>query len=138
MEENMKISAGRLMVILCGLAVFLPATTPQATVIMPNGGEDLPLGTEYIIAWNCSNCAVNAHITIAIFNILHSGPGYQGQISLAGIPMNQGFFKWPTVGKLIDGTFVKPGPGYKIRLEAVAGSDTSDGTFSIVEKKIKK
>ena len=126
------------MVIVSLSAMFLTAALPQANVIMPNGGENLLLGTEYIVAWNCSNCAVNANVTIAIFNILHSGPGYQGQISPDGIPMNQGFFKWPTVGKLIDGTFVKPGPGYKIRLDAVAGSDTSDGTFSIVEKKIKK
>ena len=132
----MKKSIRLLLVIVSVLATTLVAAPPQVTVTTPNGGENLLLGTEYIIIWNCSNCAGNANVMVEIFNTLHSGPGYHGQISPAGVPMNQGYFKWQVVGKLKDGTFVKPGPGYKIHLEAVDGSDASDGTFSIDKKKI--
>ena len=86
---------------------------------------------EYTITWNCNNCAGSVNVIVEIFNTLHSGPGYHGQVSPAGVPMSQGYFKWLAVGKLKDGTFVKPGPGYKVHLEAIDGSDASDGTFSI-------
>lgn len=116
-------------------AMALVAELPQVTLIAPNGGEDLSWGTEFTIIWNCSNCAGNLHVMVEIYNIQHSGAGYHGQISPAGVPMNQGFFKWPLVGKLADGTWLNPGPGYKIHLEAMDGSDASDGTFAIVKLK---
>ncbi len=115
------------------LAVALPAAPPQATVTSPNGGENLLLGSEHSITWDCSDCAGNANVIIEIFNTLNSGPGYHGQISPGGVPMSQGVYQWQEVGKLSDGTFVKPGPGYKIHLEAIDGSDASDGTFAIVK-----
>jgi len=116
------------------IAVLL-ATPPQTRVTAPNGNEKLPMGAEYVITWDCSNCTASANVIVEIYNTLHSGPGYSGQISPAGVPMNQGFFKWPEVGKLHDGTLLNPGPGYKIHLEAIDGSDASDGAFSIVKKK---
>jgi len=113
-------------------AAALSAAPPQAAVSSPNGGENLVMGTEYTIIWNCSNCAGSAHVIVEIANTIHSGPGYSGQISPAGVPMSQGFFKWQAVGKLSDGTWIVPGPGYRIHLEAIDGSDASDGTFSIL------
>ena len=86
-------------------AAALSAAPPQAAVSSPNGGENLVMGTEYTIIWNCSNCAGSAHVIVEIANTIHSGPGYSGQISPAGVPMSQGFFKWQAVGKLSDGTF---------------------------------
>lgn len=132
----------RKIICLVWLAVFsvaeLFATLPQTTVSSPNGGENLVMGTEYTITWNCSNCSASAYVIVEITNTIHSGPGYAGRISPAGVPMSQGFFKWPTVGKLSDGTWIIPGSGYRIHLEAIDGSDASDGTFSIVTLKIPK
>jgi len=115
----------------CFMAMMLQAALPQAAVTSPNGGEILYKDGEYTITWNCSNCAGNVNVIVEIYNTEHSGPGYHGQISPGGVPMSQGFFKWLAVGKLKDGSYLNPDSGYKIHLEAVDGSDASDGTFSI-------
>lgn len=115
-------------------AVTLCALLPQATVTAPNGGEKLLLGAaNYLITWKCSNCTADKNLVVEIYNTLHSGPGWSGQISPAGVPMNQGYYKWLVVGKLKDGTFLKPGAGYKIHLEAIDGSDASNQPFAIVK-----
>ncbi|GEM_PF-3225395 len=116
----------------------LAAEIPQAIVLSPNGGESLLRGSEAVITWSCSHCPPGANLVVEVFNTLHAGPGYSGQVSPAGVPMSQGFFKWSAVGKLADGSWLVPGPGYKIHLEAIDGSDASDATFSIVELKIPK
>lgn len=116
----------------------LPAEVPQATVLSPNGGENLLRGAEAVITWSCSHCPPGANLVVEVFNTLHAGPGYSGQLSPAGVPMSQGFFKWSAVGRLADGSWLAPGPGYKIHLEAIDGSDASDAAFAIVELKIPK
>ena len=121
------------LLLVCVTASVQAGIPPQATVVAPNGGENLIVGSEYTITWTCTNCAGN--VIVEIYNTLHTGAGYSGQISLAGIPMIQGFYKWQAVGKLKDGNSLIPGPGYKIHLEAVDGSDASDGTFSIMALK---
>lgn len=116
----------------------LPAQLPQAAVSSPNGGENLLRGSEYTITWSCSHCPPGANLVVEIYNTLHSGPGYSGQISPAGVPMGQGSFIWQEVGKLANGSWLVPGPGYKIHLEAIDGSDASDAAFTILELKLPK
>lgn len=115
---------------------LLPGQLPQAAVSSPNGGENLLRGSEYTITWSCSHCPPGANLVVEVFNTLHSGPGYSGRISPAGVPMGQGSFKWLEVGRLADGSWLVPGPGYKIHLEAIDGSDASDAAFAILELKL--
>jgi kumamolisin len=49
--------------LLANLAIDQPVIAPSVTVIAPNGGESIPIGTKLLIHWTSSNMAAKKHLS---------------------------------------------------------------------------
>jgi len=101
------------------------AFAASLTLVAPNGGEELTLGSTHEIRWN----AIDVRQRIKLV-LIRSGGAVVGVIAsdLAAAPAA---FTW-TVGRYQGGT-AEPGSNYKIRIKTMDDSlaDVSDSSFTI-------
>jgi hypothetical protein len=106
-------------------------------IFLPNGGEQLCLGENFLITWLSRDVnSVNLEAVKLDGSDTTSYP-----LGLASLPTNapgqstDGDFYWE-VGKTLKGTKLKEGDGYKIKISSADNgdsvSDTSDGVFQIL------
>jgi len=102
----------------------LPITTKAITIEVPNGGEDIEIGSPYNIAWSSSKALGDA-VKIE----LYKGGSFHSLIT-ASTP-NTGIFEW-TIS-----SFINPDDDYRIKITWLSASsdpdneDESDADFSI-------
>ncbi len=102
------------------------AVQPYASlsIVTPNGGENLPVGSGYTIAWE------TAGVTNPVKLALWRNGSLVGAIA-KNIDFSTGSYTW-TVGDYMGGT-VPPAPGYSIRIREKGKTviDDSDSAFTI-------
>jgi hypothetical protein len=104
----------------------------KVTLISPNGGETLVLGSPLSITWSYSGFSGNENLAIALESSTRHVITEDSAIGICKI--SQGSFTW-LVGEKMDRTIVKPGSDYFIYIEVWendAISDLSDKGFTIV------
>ena len=99
------------------------------TVIQPNGGEELAIGSSYEIKWNAVG-NTNPFL-ISLWKDVIRVSTIKSTTLCAGIGIKT--FNW-TVGNLEGGGKASAGPGYKVKVKErdVAVSDKSNGEFKIM------
>jgi len=103
------------------------AYAQKVTLLTPNGGETLVLGSPLMITWTYSKLTGNETLVIALEGISDYG-------AIAYSKVSQGSYEW-LAGKKMEGTFAKPASDYKIIIELVDNDsvyDLSNASFSIV------
>ena len=119
----MKIRWSVLLYLLASLALM----AQTVTVVTPNGGELLTLGTQFDITWKASGIPDNGKWLITLWN-----NGENKGIIADNLAAGKEKFTW-TVGKLENAAQAAPGPGYivKVRLRGNPTRDYSDHGFTI-------
>ena len=98
------------------------------TLVQPNGGENLVLGTDnYPIQWNAANVGQSVRIRLRRNGTL------VGAIA-SSVAANSSPFLWK-VGRLASGAMVEPGGGYTVKILAIDGDEVAESAapFAIVE-----
>jgi len=117
-----------------------PVTPPSITVLSPNGGENLSIGSTYTIQWNSSGLASSKNVQIGIIDTRYDTEGGERaeKIIAYSIP-NTGSYSW-TIPEKIDsmGLNITNDSVYKIIIHSwldletgVAIGDTSNNAFRI-------
>lgn len=116
-----------MIVLMAGLAAgVLGAGT--ITLVQPNGGESLVLGTDnYPIQWSAANVGASVRI-----RLLRNGTAV-GAIA-SSVAAGSSPFLWK-VGRLASGAMVEPGQGYTVKILAIDGDEVAESAapFAIVE-----
>jgi hypothetical protein len=102
------------------------ASAQQITLLLPNGGETMMIGTPQLISWTCTGMTGNEIVMIALEGKTDSGP-------IAYCKAAEGSIEWQA-GEKADGTFARPADDYQILLEVLENDnihDLSDFPFTI-------
>lgn len=124
MEEKMKKAFLTTIMVIIGVGL---AYAQKVTLLTPNGGETLAIGTPLLITWTYSGLTGEETLLIALEGAVDYGP-------IAYSKVSQGSIEW-LAGQKMDKTFAKPANDYKIIIELM-GNDSvfalSKASFSLV------
>ena len=114
----------RSLMLLFSLAWILQAQ--ELTLLVPNGGETLVCGTPLFITWSSDGLSGNEAVLLSLEGVADFGP-------VARSTAGAGALEWPA-GMKMDGTFAKPGAGYRISIRLLENDsvfDQSDESFTL-------
>lgn len=120
----------RILIFACMITFLGGVILPQSiTVTSPNGGERWNKDGTYTITWTSER--VSGDLRIQLYKDGRNLGRLESNVR------NTGRYIW-TIDALADGTAIRPGSRYAIRIEDMDRtiSDISDDTFSIIQKSI--
>ncbi len=111
--------------------VTVKTTQPAITVISPNGGESLQMGSNREIIWNYNAMTSEDTRTPVLISIFSFGKGFEGKIGY--VTMANGRYLWP-VGDTMAGKIPLEYNPYYIRICSEKGvCDNTDSYFKITK-----